>query len=488
MYSLNMKRFFSFLTVLAVLFSVFAAGGTETAPITSQNPIVFKTPSAEDSAGAVASVQSSTYSEIDVNLAKLAKLYKMLEENYLWDIDHQAVYEAMATAMFDALGDEYTEYITAEESDEYVEAYFNQYAGIGITFTKRTDNDFCYVEQVFPDAPAAKAGMHPGDKIVQLNGESVDGKTSTECQSVMRGEPGTDVTITIQRNGVTFDVVITRAVVTSPSIDSDYMEEYGIGVIQIISFVNGKTSTDFLNTFNDMLKKGLKALIIDLRGCGGGDVDSALNIANFFISGQPIVSFKYKDSSKDSTLSATKGVAISSKIPVVLLVNEYTASSAELFSGALQDNGRATLIGTTTFGKGIMQALSVPESKEKYKYTFGSFETPAGHTIHKNGITPDIEVKRPVIDEDNTQAYLDLVNSDLISEWVKANPAYTKANVTAFAQAHPDTGLSADIVNLLVSNAYLSEMPVMDQPLLDTWFDPQAIAAVEYLEAKLGRQ
>lgn len=446
---------------------------------------------------AITEIPETTYADIhnnltedqiiDADMAMLTRLYKNLQKTYLWDIDHDAIYEAMATAMFDTLEDKYTYYVTEEESEEYEEETTGQYGGLGFYFSKTylqyqdpEDNEtlYCNISQVFPNTPSSRGGIKAGDMITHINGQSVVDLEATDCAKLMKGEIGTSVTITILRNKVSFDITLTRALITEPTVEYTMLED-NIGYIQILQF-SRDTLSKMGQALTDLKAKQMKSLIIDLRDNPGGDVDITLNIANLFISSSELLKINYKDSTKNVVFKATPATLISDNIPMVCLVNKGTASSAEILSSTLRDNGRATLIGTTTFGKGIMQSVST-FGNGWTSITTASFVPPSGNEIHKIGVIPDIEVDSVYVQEDEVEEYTKLMESNQIQNYVKENPQYTEENVRNFAEQHPEIRLRRIVVELMVRNEYYSHMTYDEQPLADTWFDPQIKKAIEVL-------
>lgn len=469
-----MKKILVVLMAFLVLLPVFSSGEEEQQNILKNLPIFSNVTSAS------AQEESSV---IDSNMESLTELYRMLDKNFLWDIDHQAVYEAMAKAMFSALGDKYSEYFTSEEEEDF-DSYFGQYHGIGIVYTKKAPG-FCNIEQVYPNTPASRAGIIPGDRITHIDGEYAEDMSSTETQSKIRGLPGTTVTLTILRKGETFDLTVPREKVTTPSIEYELLEKK-VGYIRILRFLSADTPKDFRSALNIMIAKGMTSLVIDLRNCGGGSVDAALELADMFIYDKPLISIQYKDPSRNQTVKSSKGLEVSAKIPVAILVNEFSASSSEILAATMKDNGRATLVGTTTFGKGIMQQMSRQGSKDEYLYTIAYYIPPSGENIHEVGVHPDVEVEYPEITEDEIEAYLDLMSSGLIESWVDSHPVYSKENVLGFARSNPGTGVSDQAVCILVRQEYMNRIPYDETPKADPWFDPQLIAAMDVLFEKLG--
>jgi len=429
--------------------------------------------------------------KIEENMSKLTRLYKYLEQNYLWEIDHDKTYEAMAEALFNSLGDKYTYFVKAENTDIYTESMMGKYGGLGFYFSKtykeyQEEKDlstiYCVLSQVFPNTPASRCGLQAGDLITAIDGENTAELSANDCSSKMKGDVGTSVTLTILRNGSTFDVTMTREKITVPSVVSEMLEN-NIGYLQILQFYDA-TAADISKAITDLMNNGMRGLIIDLRNNPGGDVSAAITIADMFISDSDLLTIKYKHPEKNNTYRADLGVKVPTRIRVAILINGNSASSSEIFSSAMRDNGRAVLVGTKTYGKGIMQAVSSFGDAE-ISVTVASFVPPSGEEIHKKGVEPDILVPNPVVKEEEMEAYMELVSGNLIKDYVAANPQYTRENVLNFIRENPDTGVSDEIVCLLVRNVYLSKMIYADQPKVDTWFDPQVAAALEYIKEGL---
>lgn len=427
---------------------------------------------------------------IDANMALLTRLYHYLENNYLWDIDHDEVYEAMATAMFDTLGDKYTYYVKADESEEYEEETTGKYGGLGFYFSKTylqyqdpADEEtlYCNISQVFPNTPSSRGGIKAGDRITHINGESVIPLEADECAKLMKGDIGTSVTVTIKRKNTSFDLVLTRELVTVPTVEYTMLENH-MGYIQILQF-NKDTYPKVVEALNSLKLKGLETLIIDLRDNPGGDVDIALSIANLFISKDDLLKISYKDESKNITFKATSPVLLNREVPMAVLINGGTASSAEILSSTLKDNKRAVLIGTTTYGKGIMQTIS-SFGTGWTSITTASFVPPSGDTIHEVGVLPDIEVDSIYIEDSEIDAYTELLDSKIVSDYVKENPEFSVENVKRFVELHPEINLRPVVTEIVVRNEYYLQMTYDEQPIADTLFDPQIIKAVEVLSFK----
>ena len=252
--------------------------------------------------------------------------------------------------------------------------------------------------------------------------------------------------------------------------------------LRILEFSRG-TYRSISDALDKLSAKGMQKLIIDLRNNPGGDVDSALAIVDLFVSNTDLLYLSYKDPSKNIRYSATSKITVSPDVDIAILTNGGTASAAEIFSAAMRDTGRAVLVGTKTFGKGVMQLVS--SFGDGYiSVTTASFSGPTGKPINKEGVLPDIEIADISIEEDEVQPYLDLMNSNAISTFVDNNPDFTDENLKKFAAQNSECGLRQEVLLLLVRNEYLGRMNYDDRPLADIKYDVVCKTAYDYLQSK----
>lgn len=494
-----MKKFAAFLLVTFAVFTFAFASGTpeeqrqflESLPGFMQQmgtgTGVTTTISTDGDTTAAAAVARNT-AVIERDMATLTRLYKYLDQNYLWDIDYNNVYEAMATAMFNALGDKYTYYVKAEDSDEYLEDVSGKYGGLGFYFSKtyeeyQNPDDpttlYCLISQVFPNTPASRAGMAAGDLITHINGESTADLSSNQCASIMKGDVGEEVTLTVKRGSSSFDLTMAREIISVPTVEYTMLENK-VGYLYIIQFYSD-TNQAVKKALEDLQAQGMKKLIIDLRNCPGGDVDACLSIADMFISSSKLLTIKYKDPSKTMTKWASAATSVDPSVKVAILINGGSASSAEIFASTMRDNGRAVLIGQKSYGKGIMQKISMWDNADT-SITFASFIPPSGKEIHGFGVEPDYPTDPVNVEEDQIDAYVELYNSGSIEKFVDENPDYSKKNVSKFIKENPDTGVSDAIVQVMLRNEYYSRMQYEERPKADTWYDPDITKALEVLK------
>lgn len=474
------KKLFICFLVLVSVFSIFAEGQMDYRQILNNLNVTIPSNTETVSSSTYSSPYKQTTSSIsrlESDMSSLTKLYRIVETNYLYDIDYDAVYDAMATAMFEALGDKYSEYVLAADTADFVQQTEGKYGGLGIVFSKA--DKYCLIEQVYANTPASKCGLAAKDQITHIDGQPVDELINTECAALMKGNPGESVTLTILRKETSFDVTLVRAIVTIPSIEYTMLEDK-IGYVLITEFYN-ETLTSFKNAMNELIMQGMESLIIDLRDCPGGDVNVTLSILDMFISDSMLLKICYKNSSYDTVKWASRSIAVPSTVKVAILVNGGSASASEIFCSSMQDNKRATLIGTTTFGKGIMQSVA-GYGEDTYKLTVASYYPPSGKEIHGKGVEPDIVVEDIAVLEEEMDAYMEFYNSKEVTDFVDQHPKYNKENSDLFVEINQNKGLRDIILRYIIRNEYYSRLVNEDIPLVDTELDPVVISAIEYLK------
>lgn len=319
---------------------------------------------------------------------KAGEIYKLINEVFYFedDIDTSLMQEKMYAAMLDALNDPYSTYYTVEEWESETEDSSGTYYGIGSYVTIDEKTQYPMLSGVFDGSPASKAGLRNGDIIYEVNGENVGGYALTDVVKLIRGPENTDVTLTIIRDGKdNITVVVTRGKVNTISVESD-VKRGNIGYIQIKEF-SEVAEPQFKEALADLKSKNVGGIIIDLRGNGGGNLSTVLGICEELLPKGLITYLEYKDGQRQEFTCSGKNEI---NIPMVVLVNGYSASASELMTGALRDHKKATIIGTTTYGKGIAQSLYPFTDGTAVKLTTASYFTPNGECVHKKGITPDV--------------------------------------------------------------------------------------------------
>jgi len=427
--------------------------------------------------------------EISVAMQKLELLYRLVDRDFLFDIDYDAVYESMAKGLFTGLKDEYSAYIVSQEASDFSEETSGRYGGIGAYISKhyleyrdfsKPETYMVNITSVFPGSPAENAGLKAGDLVSHIDGEPVDDWEAAEASKNLKGEANTPVILTIVRGSSTFDVTVIRKIVNVPTVSIDHLDN-GIAYLRITQFTNS-TAKQVYDELKQFVDEGMSALVLDLRDNPGGVVDATLSVADMFLSDAPIVNINSKNDVQDHIYRASKGTLVPSNLPIAVLVNKGSASASEILSGALKDNHRATLIGSTTYGKGLIQVVS-PFGDGYYTLTTSQYKTPNGNDIHKVGIPVDIEVEEPHIDEEHMEEYLLLLNSGVAKEFVEEHPEYSPENVELFIDTNvgSDPPLERDVYRIMIRREYLLAIPFESRPIADPGYDRALQKAIDYL-------
>ena len=333
----------------------------------------------------------STESSTDLSLIKTLESFKtMIEQKYIGEIDEEKMIDGAIKGYVEGLGDPYTEYLTKEEMKDFMEETNSEYVGIGVYLTENKTDNTILVVGVMKGSPALEAGMQAGDIIEKVDDVVYTGEQMDDAIKIMKGEEGTNVKVTVIRDGKEIDLNITRRKITIEHVDSQMLED-NIAYIQVDSFDSGVVEA-FKSQITELKNGGAKGIIIDLRSNGGGIVDEATGIADLFLKkNETILITKAKESAEEITKS--KNAPIIQDIPVVLLVNEGTASASEILAGALKDKyPNTTIVGKTTYGKGVIQTLYNLSDGSGIKITTEEYFTPNHNKINKEGIKPDVEV------------------------------------------------------------------------------------------------
>ena len=327
---------------------------------------------------------------------KLEMLLELVDLYYYEDVDHEEMLESAAMGLIVGVGDVYTMYYTKEDMEAFNEETEGEYAGIGCQLLADSSDQMITVTRVFKGSPAEEVGMRTGDKIVYVNDVYYSAYEMDDAVNVMRGTPGESVKVTVMRGLETIDFDITRKVVNINYVEHQILEG-NIGYVMVYDFL-GNAVEGFRTALNEFREAGVCAMIIDLRNNGGGLLDASVEMADMILPEGTVVSMREKS-------GAEQVFRIDDEyydVPMVVLVNEYSASASEILSGAIRDYGEGTLVGTRTFGKGVVQSIVDFPDGSGLKVTTARYYTPSGECIHDVGIEPHVAVE---LDEDAVTKY-----------------------------------------------------------------------------------
>jgi len=338
--------------------------------------------------------QSATPAEFQALFAPFWEAWNLVHENYVdQPVDDIALMRGAINGMLGALGDQHSSYMDPENFAQANSSLAGEYEGIGAYVD--TTTEFLTITSPMPDSPAERAGLLSGDQVVAIDGEDMSGIAAEVARSKVIGPAGTTVHLTILRKDeeklLEFDVV--RAKITMKSSTGEMLEN-DIAYIQITTF-GEKTTPELLAVMKELMAQNPKGIILDLRNNGGGYLQTSVEVASQFIGEGVVLYEQYGDGTRTIYDVIPGGMATDTNIPMMVLINEGSASASEIVAGALQDTGRAQLVGVTSYGKGSVQNW-IPLSGDNgaVRITIAKWLTPKEHTIHKIGLTPDVVVER----------------------------------------------------------------------------------------------
>jgi carboxyl-terminal processing protease len=418
--------------------------------------------------------------EIYEHVKTFNQILGIIKNDYVDELDGKTLMYGAIDGMLKSLNDPYTRFMRPKDFKEMKEETSGKFGGIGIYITIRDEQ--LMVQSPIPDTPAAKAGLKAYDYIVRIDGASTKGITIEEAMNKLRGEPGSKVKVSILRQGVTdpIDFTITRDVIKIQSVVTKKMEDKNLAYIRIRQF-GEETASDLEKMLKEYEKQKVKGLILDLRGNPGGLLTAAWKVSDLFLTKGMIVSTRGRIPESMQEFTADS-IDYLSGTPMVVLVDNGSASASEIVTGALKDNKRATIVGEKTFGKGVVQTVRPLSQDTALSFTTAKYYTPSGVCIHGIGIQPDVEVKVPVLTEEQLKAIRKLFDGKYIDAFLKQVPAPTKADLENFQVQlkAKEISLDADTLRKLVR----AEMNRDKDLVYDLEEDIQLQKAVEILASK----
>ncbi|GAB4224437.1 MAG: S41 family peptidase [Spirochaetales bacterium] len=413
-------------------------------------------------------------------------IYLYVQNNYVDPVDPETLIDGALKGMFESLGDPHSAYLTEADLRNLNDTTSGEFGGVGLYINKQTIPDKSkdspsFVEVVSPieGTPAYRMGIQAGDLIVKIEGESTASMSIDEVVKRLRGQPGTTVTVTIQRGSARqFDVSITRAVIQVPTVRYG-MIPGGIGYIRIIQFTP-YTDDKVREAIESFQVEGYKALVIDLRMNPGGLLTSVIDTADLFFDDGVIVSTRSRIPSENAVYEARPGAIVPSTVPIAVLIDGGSASASEILAGVMKDRERAILFGAKTYGKGSVQQVR-SLGRTGFRLTTARYYTPSGVTIDKIGISPDREVKEPPLSDQETEAYTNLIASRRIATFVSEHPTPSEGEIQEFVdQLRTENPIFSDrILKRMVRNEINRHLP--NPPVYDLEYDLVLQEAVKYL-------
>ena len=322
---------------------------------------------------------------------KLDKYREIIDKYYLGEVDESKLEEGAIKGYIEGLDDPYTEYISKEDMESYLDDTMGNFVGIGIYMIKNTKYDKIQVLSTIKGSPAEEAGIQSGDLIISVDGIEYKADDMTAVSNKIKGEEGTKVTVELLRGSENVKYELTRSKVKVNQVEGKVISD-DIGYIKFTSF-DETTAEDFKKQYQELAKKNIKSLIIDLRNNGGGIVDKALEIADYIADKDSVLLYEVDKNNKETVRKAKTDPIIN--MPIIILTNENTASASEILAGALKDLGKAKTVGTTTYGKGVIQQILKLNDGSGLKITIEENQTPNRNRINKVGIEPDEKVELP---------------------------------------------------------------------------------------------
>lgn len=368
-------------------------------------------------------------------------VYNFVLQNYVDDVDPRILYEGALRGMLEALDDPYTAYVDANSlmGTSLRDTTTGSFGGVGLSITKpltSTPEKPAWVEVASPieGTPGWRAGVQPGDLIIEIDGQPTADISMEEVLDRLRGRVGTTVTILLRRGrNMEFPVTLTRALIEVPTVRYAMMDN-GIGYIRIIEFTP-LTEARVQEALDSFKKDGYSGLIIDVRNNPGGLITSVVDVADKFIDTGVIVSTRSRINRENREFTARRSrTTFRDSVPVVVLINRGSASASEILAGALKDHRVAYLVGETTYGKGSVQQVQELISRDAIKLTIARYYSPSGATIDKAGVPPDIEVAFPELTDDDEKHLSALLQTTEIADFVSGRQELSSAQAEAFAQ------------------------------------------------------
>lgn len=408
-------------------------------------------------------------------LEMINSVYNYVLQNYVEDVDPEILYRGAMEGMLNALEDPYTQYLDMSQQRTITDTTAGQFGGVGLTITK---SEYIEVTNPIEGTPGWRAGIQIGDLIIKIGETDTKDLILEDAVSLLRGEPGTDIEVTIRRGDtMEFNVVLTRELIEVPTVKYGFIPEAPgkTGLLRIIVFTP-LTSMRVQEALDYFIENNFTSLILDLRDNPGGVLSSVEEVANKFIDEGVIVSTRGRKSYySDAYYASPTYTTMPKNIPVVVLINGGSASASEILAGALKDTKSAYLVGQNTYGKGSVQEPRGLPYEDGFKLTIAKYYSPSGANIDEVGIPPDETVNLPGVSEEEQQIYVDLMNSNKIYDFANEHKDVTEKEIEEFAEK-----LYAEYpLEKVVLRRLIRIYSVSTETLYDLDYDTQLQRAIE---------
>ncbi len=432
---------------------------------------------------------SSSSPSKDMNMQILQSVYELVKENYVDEVDPKVLYKGAMEGMLNALKDPYTTYVYRDTvlGQDLEDTTQGVFCGIGVHITKQpisTPERPAYVEIASPieDTPGFKAGLQSGDYITEIEGEATEEMTMQDVLNKLRGREGTDVTIKILRGkNLEFDLTITRAIIEVPTVKYTKIGK-DIAYIRLIEF-NPNSAKRVSEALGKLQDEGCKNLIFDLRNNPGGLITSSIDVSSIFLDSGVVVSTKGRARGTNNEYRVKRFVEKAPQnMPIVVLINQGSASASEIVSGALKDHKRAYLLGTKSYGKGLVQNIIPLTKKEEVKITIARYYSPSGANIDKLGIMPDLEVEPLQFTPEEEALANELLKTGVIPKFTRSKKELSRAEMLKFAEElSKKYNIRSKLILKLIKIEYNRSHA---SPIVDLYDDLQLQEAIELLNTK----
>lgn len=419
--------------------------------------------------------------EAEQYLHIMHEITSFLETDYVEKVDESELYKGAIRGVLSSLKDPHTRFLTKDEFSDLKSETKGSFGGLGIEVVF-LDGKIVIVSPI-DDTPASRAGIRPQDKIVEIDGKKTKDLTMNEAIHMMRGEVGSGVNLKIEREGLpTFSVDLVREKIKIQYIKTQFLEKEKLGYIRLLQFMGRETTgKDFANAMEKFSKKQAKGVIIDLRNNPGGLLDLSVELAGLFLPpNTEVVSVRGRGGKLVKTYKSAQSAGKYKDLPLVILMNQGSASASEILGGALKDHKRATLLGTKSFGKGSVQNIYNLPYDTGVAITIQKYYTPSGVTIHGKGIEPNIKVEsiQPAGDD---KFYMEKIKKNkILDNFLKEYPNYTSLHAEKFLGVLKKENVS--ITPILGKYLYFSEANAgKKRELINLEFDPQLKKAIQVL-------